>query len=499
MARTIHKLTETAIKNARPIEDIVPLSGEALAVVLNKIEQFTGQPPIVREGNLIGGGLTPSQWKAVEAELKHPIVVRNGRPVMIRWRSRLLADGGNLFLQVSGGDDGVVRRSWIFKYASAEQVISAGGRARRREISMGLGPLHTVDLAMARSMALELRKQRLTGIDPLHARREAKTAEAVAKAKAMTFDDARDAFIADYKFNWRSAKHARNFQQTLQDYVSPAFGHLPVIAIDQEMVIKMLRPLFQEKPVTASRIRGRVEQILDWATQNRHRPFDAPNPARWKGALALVFGARRHEIKHLPALPFAEMPAFMARLREMTRPDALALELLILTAVRTGALLAATWSWLPRNFDDDDQATWNIPKEYTKHRRGLHRVPLVLAMIDVLKKLDRGEPSERLFDIHGKAMRLLAKRVRDDIGVEGDVTPHGMRSCFRDWAGETTTFEPMVVEQALGHWQGDETELAYRRGDLLLKRRFLMQAWSSFCDGKTESGENVVPMSGRRG
>jgi integrase len=521
MARTLHKLTEAAIRAARPIERIVPTSGirgndpEKTAADFYRKHgvwppHVPREPPFDLGGDVLQAMVNAKDRRAeVLAQRKFSkalrtmhdpsLVMRDGKPVMIRRRSRLLADGGNLFLQVSAGDDDVVRKSWIFKYASSEQIISKNGRVRRREVSMGLGPLHTVDLQTARAMALELRKQRLAGIDPLQQRREAKTAEAVAKAKAMTFDDARDAFIADHKFKWHSVRHAQTWQQSLADHVSPAFGHLPVAVIDQEMVIKMLRPLFQEMPVTAGRVRGRVEAILDWATQNRHRPVDAPNPARWKGALVHVFGARRHEVEHLPALAYGLMPAYFKRLQEMTDdPAALALRFLILTAVRTGAVLASTWSWLPKTFADDDHATWNVPKEYTKHRRAPHRVPLVPAMVDVLDKLPRGEPSERVFPIHEKAMRLLAKWALADIGAEGDVTPHGMRSCLKDWASETQSFEPMVVEQALGHWQGDESELAYRRGDLLLKRKILMRTWSDYCDGRPAGAENVVAMTGRR-
>ncbi len=527
MARTLHRLTEIAIRNARPTEVIVqaPNVVEVPRMTAADFHRKHGVwPPHVpkdapdtyvetpftldAKAELVSAIIKARRGKDRRAEviaerkfrsalktMRNPsLTMRDGKPVIVRKTSRLLADGGNLFLQVSAGDDDVVRKSWVFKYASSEQVIGKNGRARRREISMGLGPLHTVDLQTARAMALELRKQRLAGIDPLQQRREAKTAEAVAKAKAMTFDDARDAFIADHKFKWHSVRHAQTWQQSLADHVSPAFGHLPVAAVDQEIVIKMLRPLFQEMPVTAGRVRGRVEAILDWATQNRHRPVDAPNPARWKGALVHVFGARRHEVEHLPALAYGLMPAYFRRLSEMTDdPAALALRFLILTAVRTGAVLASTWSWLPKTLDDE-HATWNVPKEYTKHRRAPHRVPLVPAMVAVLGKLDRGEPSERVFTIHEKAMRLLAKRVRADIGAEGDVTPHGMRSCLKDWASETQSFEPMVVEQALGHWQGDESELAYRRGDLLLKRKILMQTWSDYCDGRTDSAENVVAL-----
>jgi integrase len=397
----------------------------------------------------------------------------------------MLCDGGGLYCQISPGDgDDDVRKSWLFRFSLPEKVISKGGRQRQRQRWMGLGSVNTVSLSDARTKALELRKLCLEGMDPIEVRRGHKAAAAT--SKAMTFNDCRDAYVLDHGDKWKNPKHARQWVQSLETHITPVFGKVPVASVDEEHVIKALRQIWRTKPETAKRIRGRVESVLDWARVNRKRTGE--NPARWRGHLDHVF-ARRSEIrpvKPMAALPYAEMPVFMAELRAMHHRKraasigTLGLEFMILTAARTGEICKAQWDEI------SSDGVWSIPAEHTKRRRE-HKIPLSDAALAVLDKLDR--TTERIFPVGVLQMLRVIKRLRPNITAHGTA-----RSTFRDWSAECTDTPNEVCEMALGHSVKDATEAAYRRGTMFEKRKLLMQAWADYCSGQTEevAGGNVI-------
>lgn len=371
----------------------------------------------------------------------------------------LHADGGNLYLQVT--PTGV--RSWIFRYEVA-------GKAR----DMGLGPLHTVSLAQAREDAAEIRRARLRGADPLAQRRAAEAA----RAGIPTFRVAAETYIADHKAGWKNAKHAQQWTNTLETYAFQVMGDKPVDQIATEDVMGVLQPIWTTKTETASRVRQRIEKIIDWCTTQQFRSGD--NPARWRGHLAnlLPQPSTVREVRHFPAMPYAELPAFIQRLRERPGIDARALELTILTAARTAMTVGAHWS-------EDEGAVWRIPKERMKGRRSKRRehvVPIVPAVRSLLDHLPREKGNSHIFPGQRKpglstgAMDALLARMK-----LSHYTVHGFRSTFKDWASEKTHFPNIVSEAALAHTIKDKAEAAYRRGELLDKRRELMEAWALYC------------------
>jgi integrase len=385
-------------------------------------------------------------------------------------------DGGGLYLQVTQGGDGALRRSWLYRYV-----------LHGRERQMGLGSLNDRGLAKAREKAAGARKQREQGIDPIDAKHAERASAAIARANAMSFDHCRDAYIAAHRAAWRNAKHAAQWTSTLDTYVTPVFGKLPVQAIETGLLMKVLEPLWVAKPETASRVRGRIECILDWAGARRFRIGE--NPARWRGHLDKLLPARRkvRKVKHHAAMPYTEIAAFMAQLRERSTAAARALEFTILTAARSGEVLGARW-------DEIDLAAklWTVPADRMKGGRE-HRVPLSAAALAVIEHMqvyrenDHVFPGDRGDRVSGMAMSMQLRR------MGRDVTVHGFRSTFRDWAAERTIFPSEVVEMALAHAVGSKVEAAYRRGDLFEKRRRLMDAWADFCDKSPASG-TVVPL-----
>jgi integrase len=388
----------------------------------------------------------------------------------------LYGDGANLYLKVD--DSGA--KSWIFRWEVG------GGKVRK----IGLGPLHTVGLVAARDRAEDARKLILDGIDPRQARREAKAAAAVAEAKLITFDAARDAYIESHRAGWKSDKHAAQWKATLATYASPHFGALPVGEIDVGLVMRALDPIWKTKSETAHRVRGRVESILDWAKVRGYRSGE--NPARWKGHLDHLLPARGkvHKVEHHAALPYDQMPAFMRDLRERYGVAALALEFAILTAARTSETLNAAW-------DEVDLAkrTWTIPAERMKGDRE-HRIPLsdrAIAIIEDMKAVKHGAfifpGAKRGKPMSNMAMLLLLRRMGRD-----DLTTHGFRSSFRTWTAERTNFQREIAEAALAHVIGDRTEEAYQRGDLFEKRRRLMTAWAAFAETKPAKASNVTAL-----
>ncbi|SFM99591.1 tyrosine-type recombinase/integrase [Methylobacterium pseudosasicola] len=372
----------------------------------------------------------------------------------------LYADGGGLYLQVTHAD----ARSWIFRFM-------LNGRAR----SMGLGSLHTLTLAEARNKATECRKLCLDGIDPIEARQRVRSAAQLDAAKAMTFDACAETYIEAHKKGWRNEKHIDQWRNTLATYASPVFGALPVQAVDTGLVMRVIEPIWGDKTETATRVRGRIESVLDWAATRGYRQGE--NPARWRGHLQNLLPKRSkvQRVEHHAALPFVQIGEFVASLRQQNGTSPLALEFTILTAARTGEVIGATWDEI-----DLAERAWTVPAERMKGGRE-HRVPLCAHALRVLERfraLDdkyvfpggkRGRPLSNM------AMLELLKRMG-----RPDLTVHGFRSTFRDWAAETTHFPNEMVEMALAHIIDNKVEAAYRRGDLLQKRRDLMDAWENY-------------------
>jgi integrase len=394
--------------------------------------------------------------------------------------SGLHGDGGGLYLQVSPAG-----RSWIFRYQHA---------GRRRY--MGLGPAAVVSLAEARRKAQEARKALAEGKDPIAARRASEAALAAAAAKSMTFEACAAAYIASHADGWRNAKHAAQWQATLTAYAFPAFGNVPAADIDVAMVLKAVEPIWKQKPETAARVRGRIEAVLDWAAARGFRVGD--NPARWRGHLANLLPARAkvRRVTHHPALPYVRMGEFMAALRGQEGIAAKALEFTILTAARTSEATGAAWDEI-----DLGAATWTIPATRIKASKE-HKVPLSTPALAILRAMAGTREGEFVFPggrrarpLSNAAMAAVLKRMGRD-----EITTHGFRSAFRDWAAERTNYPREVAEMALAHAVGDKVEAAYRRGDLFEKRALLMKEWAMFCGTVAKAGKaaNVVPMRGKR-
>jgi integrase len=387
-------------------------------------------------------------------------------------------DGGGLWLQISTWGT----KAWIFRFTMQ-------GRARH----MGLGPVDTLSLAEARDKARDARKLVLDGIDPIEQRKAVQKARWAETAKQITFRDAAQRYIDAHKAGWRNPKHASQWSATLELYAYPVVGTLPVGAVDTALVLKILEPIWSVKTETASRLRGRIEAVLDWATARHYRQGE--NPARWRGHLDKLLPAKTkvRKVRHHDAMPYVDIPAFMAELRRQDCISAHALEFTILTAARTGETVGATW-------DEIDLLTkvWTIPGERTKSGRE-HRVPLSDRAAELLGKVSREDKNPFVFlgqragqGLSNMAMLQLLR------GMKGDgLTVHGFRSTFRDWAAEETNFPREVAEAALAHVLRDKTEAAYRRGDALEKRRRLMQAWARHCEApprEQRGAGTVIPL-----
>ena len=390
----------------------------------------------------------------------------------------LYADGGNLYLQVTVNGDSVAR-SWIFRFA-------IGGK--RRE--MGLGAVHTFGLKDARAKAAELRKLVYEGRDPIAERDAQRAALAAASAKRRTFDECVASYSRAHSPKW-SAKHAYQWGSAMTRFASPVLGKLPVDIIDVSFVVRVLEPIWHERPEVASRLRGAIESVLAWATVRQFRSGD--NPARWTNHLEELLPSRREilPVEHFAALAYRDVPGLIAKLRERSGIVERALEFLILTASRSGEVLGARWDEIGLA-----ERVWTVPAERMKSRRE-HRVPLcdrALAILNEMKLYRRNGfvfPSERRENLGESPMRELLKR----LGYKATI--HGMRSTFRDWAGEQTNFAREVCEAALAHAIGNKVEQTYRRGDALEKRRRLMEAWGGFLARPAAVGD-VIPMRERR-
>jgi integrase len=391
------------------------------------------------------------------------------------------ADGGGLYLQVSDNE----AKSWLFRFM-------LNGKSRQ----MGLGSLHTISLSEARDEALLCRKQLRDNVDPIEARKLKRGQVQLDAAAVMTFKACAEKYISSHSAAWKSVKHTSQWQRTLVTYVYPVFGDLPVQFVDTGMVTKVIEPIWVTKTETASRIRGRIESILDWATARKYRTGE--NPARWKGHLdnLLPMRSKVQKIKHHAALPYPEIGKFMVSLRQKDAVSASGLEFLILTAARTGEVMGATWDEI-----DFDNSMWAIPSERMKNGKG-HRVPLSTAAIEVLRKMKKNAESKFVFPgsknnkpLSNMAFLQLLKRMG-----RHDLTAHGFRSTFRDWVAERTNYPNEVAEMALAHTVGDKVEAAYRRGDMFDKRRNLSEDWCGFCAKVPDdnAGGNVVPIKGQQ-
>lgn len=372
----------------------------------------------------------------------------------------MYSDGNGLWLQIAGGQT----KSWVFRYDRD---------GRRNE--MGLGPLHQVTLAAARACARELREQLRAGRDPLAERRELQRARQAELAHELTFDRCARDYIASHRAGWKNAKHADQWTNTLATYASPVLGHVPVAQIDTALVLAVLKPIWTTKTETATRVRARVEKVLDAAKTLHYRTGE--NPARWKGHLDTLLPAPRKvtPVVHHPALPWERAPSFMLELRERSGWSTRALEFTIHTAVRSNEVREATWGEI-----DLKARLWTIPAARMKGNKE-HWVPLSEEAVALLQTIPHrtgwlfpGEDEEALSDM---ALTEVLRRM----GYH-DITVHGFRSTFRTWAGNAprNRFAREVCEHALAHHLPDKTEAAYQRETMLAKRRPLMRAWSRY-------------------
>lgn len=385
-------------------------------------------------------------------------------------------DGGGLCLQVTGDGAERVNKSWIYQF-------KMNGRQRQ----MGLGSYKVLGLADARLKAGDARKLQLEGIDPIDARDAAKAEARLERAKETTFEEDARAYIKAHRPGWKNEKHAAQWSSTLETYVYPVIGKSLVRDISTTDVLRVVEPIWMRITETATRVRNRIELILDWSKVKGHR--DGDNPARWKGHLdkLLPRRSRVRKVKHHPALPYKEMPVFMRQLHNEEGVAARALEFLIFTCVRTTEARAAEGPEIPIG-----DTVWTIPEGRMKGERE-HRVPLSTAASTALQKWraeqpygdglifpspKQGLPGDEPKPLSENAMLEVLKRMG-----YGHVTVHGFRSSFRDWAAECTNYPEAVAEVALSHVNDDDTEAAYKRTDLLEKRRALMEDWGSFCDG----------------
>lgn len=379
----------------------------------------------------------------------------------------LHADGGGLYLSVrkSGG------RSWAYIYQ---------WQGKRRE--MGLGPISSTSLTLARQKATAARELLAAGHDPLNP----PSADVLAAGRVVTFGQAADALLKALEPSFENPKHRQQWRNTLTDYCKVIWDK-PVADVDTSDVVGVLTPIWHEIPETAKRLRGRMERVLDASRVKGERTGE--NPARWKGHLEALLpkNKKKHEVKHHAAMPYDEVPAFIPLLKARLSMAARALEFLILTAGRTGEVLGARWREI-----DLDAKVWTVPPERMKMRVE-HRVPLTDPAVTVLEAMkvfgtkpdefvfpgDKVGPEKESQPLSNMVMAMLLRRMKLD-----HYTPHGFRSTFRDWAGEVTEFPREVAEAALAHAVGDEVERAYRRGDALAKRRKLMEAWADYVMSK---------------
>lgn len=355
-------------------------------------------------------------------------------------------------------------RSWILRY-------KIGGVRR----DMGLGSFDDVSLANAREAARAARAKIVAGSDPIQQRKAARSALVAEMATALTFSECATKYMEAHESGWRNPKHAQQWRNTIESYANPVIGQMLVRDVGLPHVMRVLEPIWHLKTETAKRLRGRLESVLDWAITRDLRT--GPNPARWKGHLDTLLAqpGKISKTKHHRRLPYTEIPAFMAELRKQAGIGAKALEFTILTAARSGEVRAATWDEF-----DLKAGLWTVPADRMKAGKE-HRVPLTDAALAIVKSQKDVAinqfvfPSPRGSVLSDMTLSAVLRRMKVD------AVPHGFRSTFRDWAAEKTDYPNEMAEMALAHTISDKVEAAYRRGDLLEKRRQMMQDWADYC------------------
>lgn len=366
-------------------------------------------------------------------------------------------DGNGLLLQITKSGS----KSWVFRY-------ERGGKERM----MGLGPTHVFNLAQARKAARSARELLFLGVDPIESRLIARDSKRAEERNRITFKEATARYLDLHNDTWKNGKHRAQWQSTLERYAFPCLGARPVCAIDPALVNEALAPIWSRIPETASRVRHRINKVITWVSEGQ------PLPAK----------LAKRKAKNHAALPYAEVPTFMAELRSHRGLSARALEFLILNAARTGEVIGAVWDEF-----DTTAGIWTIPAERMKAGRE-HRVPLSDRALDLIMGLPRedGNPFVFIGAHRGKGLSNMSmlELMR---ALRPDYVPHGFRSSFKDWAADSTNFPNIVSEQALAHTVGG-VEGAYRRSDLMDKRRRLMSAWAKYCSTCTHSVANVVPL-----
>jgi len=408
------------------------------------------------DGNVDGGPLARLLRRLTELEVRR---LRRG------WHN----DGGGLYLRIVDKE----RRWWVFRYG-------AGGKRYH-----GLGPVDIVSLADAREQARACRALLLKGDDPIAVGKARRAAAALEAVNAKTFGECAGDYWKAHCLAWTNKKHAREWKTSLATHVLPKIGELPVASIDTAQVLRVLEPVWTKIPETASRLRSRIEAVLDWARVKKYR--EGENPARWRGHLDHLLPARRklRQVKHHAALPYAELPGFLRRLRACDDVEARALEFLILTTARANEVVGADWNEIEA---DRNGWTWIVPPERMKTRRP-HRVALAAAARSILEKTPYEHRHGPIFpEVSG---HTVWKRVR---ALTDTATVHGFRSSFRDWAAEQTNFSREVAELALAHHVGEGVERAYQRSDLLQKRRQLAEAWARYCTSVPRKAAEVTPI-----
>ena len=394
------------------------------------------------------------------------------------------ADGKQpgLNLQVADGVNGVVR-SWVFRYTSP---------ITRKRRELGLGSTRSVGLADARALAAVAEKAVADGIDPKDARDAKKVQRVTAMRQCLTFEQAASRCMAARQREWKNDKHRHQWAATLKTYVYPVFGTLPVDQVTMELVLEVLEPIWTTKTETATRLRQRIEIVLDWA--KARKLFTGDNPASLKGGLGQLLpkASKIARVKHQPALPYQKAYLFIQALRQKKGISPKALEFLILTAARSGEVLGAKWDEI-----DLTAKVWTVPAERMKAGRE-HRIPLSARAVTIIKEMQAGKQCDYVFPgpTGKKGMSngaLLA--VIKGMGEYAAYVPHGFRSTFRDWAAETTSFANETLELALAHSIRDKAEAAYRRQDQLEKRARLMEQWGRYVE--TQPSEGTVTVIGK--
>ena len=411
----------------------------------------------------------------------------SARQVDTETRAGYHADGPHtgLYLQVTSSREKFTR-SWIFRYTSPTTL-------KRREL--GLGSTRTRKLADARALSAELRLKILNGADPKDERDKERASAITQRANQTTFDEAVIQCMAAKSLEWKNIKHGQQWQNTLATYASPLLGKMPVDQITTELVHRVLQPIWIKKTETATRVRQRIEVVLDWCKARGYCKGD--NPARLKGALGelLPKSQKIKKVEHHPAIPYRQINQFTTELRKQGGTAPLALEFMLLTAARTGEVVAAKWDEV-----DFDSLVWTVPAERTKSGKE-HRVPLSKRAVETLQTMLAVKQNEYIFPGHSVAKnshmstgtcRIVMKRMENF----SQYTPHGLRSTFRDWAAETTSFANETLELALAHTIANKAEAAYRRQDQLEKRAKLMQQWETYVT-KQRVRDVVVPISRR--